>query len=59
MSEQSMSEKIELFQRDLNQLLDKYGFTDLYREIIQDTCVKDARYQMQKKQAIAAYEDNK
>jgi hypothetical protein len=59
MSEKNLSEKIESFQQDLNKLLDKYGFTDLYREIINDTCVKDARQQISKKQAIASYEKNK
>lgn len=55
---EDISGKIQLFQQDLNKLLEKYGFTDLYRKIIEDTCVQDAKEQLQRKHAADAYKKN-
>ena len=39
-------EKLEAFREDLEQLLDKYGFRGIYRQIIETDCVDEAKEQL-------------
>lgn len=57
--EDSFAERMQAFQKDLNELLDKYNFQDIYRQIIENNCVQDAEKQLtDKAKAIAAYKRN-
>ena len=50
-------ERLAAFQKDLNAILDKHQFHDLYRQIIEKNAMQEAKRQMTKKVA-AAYKKN-
>jgi hypothetical protein len=54
MSETNMTRRLEAFKKDLDTILEKHGFTGLYRKVIEDNCIQIADQQINKK-AIAAY----
>lgn len=53
-NEEDYTERITAFQKDLNALLDKHQFQELYRKIIEENCLQEAKTQMTKN-AIATY----
>lgn len=55
--EENFTERITAFQKDLNALLDKHQFQELYRKIIEENCLQEAKTQMTKN-AIATYKKN-
>tara|TARA_R110001583_G_scaffold13695_4_gene58348 strand:- start:141 stop:332 length:192 start_codon:yes stop_codon:yes gene_type:complete len=54
---EDFTERLSAFQKDLNALLDKHQFQELYRKIIEENCLQEAKLQMTKK-AVAAYKKN-
>ena len=55
--EKSFEEQLEAFQRDLDVVLEKHRFQELYRKLIEQNSLLEAKRQMNKK-AIAAYKKN-
>jgi len=55
--EKSFEERLEAFQKDLNVVLEKHRFEELYRKVIEQNCLLEAKRQMNEK-AIAAYKKN-
>jgi len=55
--EKSFEERLEAFQKDLNVVLEKHRFEELYRKVIEQNCLLEAKRQMNEK-AIAAYKMN-
>jgi hypothetical protein len=54
---EDFTERLSAFQKDLNALLDKHQFQELYRKIIEENCLQEAKRQMTKK-AVAKYKKN-
>lgn len=55
--ENNFKERLAAFQKDLNAILDKHQFHDLYRQIIEKNAMKEAKRQMTKR-VTTAYEKN-
>ena len=56
--EDNFAERMQAFKKDLNELLDKYNFQDIYRQIVENSCVQDAKEQLPRKHAANAYKKN-
>lgn len=54
---EDFKERLSAFQEDLNALLDKHQFQELYRKIIEENCLQEAKRQMTKR-AAAKYKKN-